>query len=70
MNCMGDSKTPTAGSVELQVERGVITTRLQLLKCTFAERKTRVESKENENTPLALVVVLATTFPAPHRSCT
>ena len=70
MNCMRDSKTPTGGSVELQVERGVVTTRLQRFKSTVGERKSCVESKENENTPLALVVVLATTFPAPHRSCT
>ena len=68
-NTMDDVKTPTGGSVGLQVERGVITTRLQLLKPTLAERKTRVKSKENENTPLALVVVVATTT-APHCSCT
>ena len=56
--------------MELQVERGVVTTRLQRFKGTVGKRESRVESKENENTPLALVVVLATTFPAPHRSCT
>ena len=55
---MDDVKTPRGGSVGLQVERGVITTRLQLLKPTLAERKTCVKSKENKNTPLALVVVL------------
>ena len=46
-----------------------IITRLQLLKPTPGKRKTCVKFKENENTPLALVVVVATTT-APHCSCT
>ena len=66
---MDDVKTPTGGSMGLQVERGVVTTRLQLLKPIPAERKTCVKSKVNENTPVALVVVVATTT-APHCSCT
>ena len=41
--------TTDADFVGLQVERGVITTRLQLLKPTPGERKTCVKFKENEN---------------------
>ena len=61
--------TMDADSVGLQVERGVVTTRLQLLKPTPGERRTSVKFKENVNTPLALVVVVAT-ITAPHCSCT
>ena len=68
-NTMDDVKTPTGGSMGLQVERGVVTTRLQLLKPTPGERRTCVKFKENENTPLALVVAVETTT-APHCSCT
>ena len=68
LNCKGDSKRPTEGSVALQLERGVLTTRLQSIN---AEERTYCRgSKIIENTPLPLVVALGTTFPTPHCTCT
>jgi hypothetical protein len=68
MNCKEDSKPPTEGSLALQLERGVLTTRLQSVN---SEERTYCRgSKRIENTPLPLVVALETTFPAPHCSCT
>lgn len=68
LNCKGDSKPPTEGSVALQLERGVLTTRLQSINTE--ERTYCRGSKRIENTPLPLVVALETTFPTPHCSCT
>jgi hypothetical protein len=68
MSCKGDLKTPRAGSLALQVERGVLTTRLQSVNSE--ERRNCRGSNSIENTPAPLVVVLETAFPPPHCSCT
>lgn len=67
-SCKGERKTPRAGSLALQVERGVLTTRLQSVN---SEETTNCRGSNSiENTPAPLVVVLETAFPPPHCSCT
>lgn len=68
MSRKGDSRAPEEGSPELQVDSGVLTTRLQLVNSE--ERRNCNGSKSIENSPAELVVALEITFPAPHCNCT
>lgn len=58
---------PPSGRAELQVDRGVLTTKLQLLRSE--DRRVLNGFKNIVNTPALSVVVLETTVP-PHCSCT
>ncbi|KAF5175063.1 hypothetical protein FRX31_035350 [Thalictrum thalictroides] len=67
-NCRVEVRTPLVGNEELQVTSGVPTIRLQPVRSD--ERTNWSGFNRIENTPAALVVALATTFPVPHCSCT
>ena len=61
--CKDENNPPTDGSVALQLERGVLTAKLQLF--SSEGRRNCNGSKRIENIPDPLVVELETTFP-PH----